>query len=150
MIDENKIVSQALEILRKRVTDKRGRILSQPKDARNLLKLELGAMEHEIFGVIALDTQMRYLDHEVLFRGSLLYTAVSPREVIKYAMRVNASALILYHNHPTGSKMPSPDDKQLTKILKDILHIIDVHVADHIIIAGDSVTSFNDLGIMPE
>jgi DNA repair protein RadC len=102
-----------------------------------------------VFGVVALDTQLRYIDHEVLFRGSLLYTAVLPREVVKYALAKNAATLVLYHNHPTGSKMPSPGDKELTEILCNILRVVDVYVHDHIIVAGESINSFNELGIMP-
>lgn len=139
-----------MEILRKRVAAKRGKFLSSSNDVHNLLKLELATLEHEVFGVIALDTQLRYINHEVLFRGTLLYTAVLPREVVKYALQHNASFVIFYHNHPTGTKMPSPGDKELTKILFDILRVVDVHVYDHMIVAGDDVTSFKDLGIMPQ
>jgi DNA repair protein RadC len=143
------IVEQAMAILHNRIA-KRGKFMAQPEDVRKLLTLSLGLMEHEVFGVVALDNQLRYIDHEVLFRGSLLYTQVSPREVVKYAIKHNAACVILYHNHPTGSKMPSPGDKELTKHLFDILRVIDVHVFDHIIVAGNEITSFKQLGIMPE
>lgn len=149
MTKDDEIVKQAIAILHSRVA-KRGNFLAQPEDVKKLLTLSLGSMQHEVFGVIALDNQLHYVDHEVLFRGSLLYTQVSPREVLKYAIKHNAACVILYHNHPTGSKMPSPGDKDLTQILFDILRIVDVHVFDHIIIAGDQMTSFRDLGIMPE
>lgn len=148
MTNEDSIIQQAIAILHDRLK-KRGNFMTSPEDVRKLLTLNLGVMEHEVFGVIALDNQLRYVDHEVLFRGSLLYTQVSPREVVKYAIKHNAACVILYHNHPTGSKMPSPGDKELTQILFDILRIIDVHVFDHIIIAGNQMTSFKDLGIMP-
>ena len=148
MNKDDEIVKQALAVLHKRVA-RRTKFITSSNDVMNLLKLSLGSLEHEVFGVVALDTQLRYIDHEVLFRGSLLYTAVLPREVVKYAMAKNAAVLVLYHNHPTGTKMPSPGDKELTKILCDTLRVIDVHVYDHIIVAGESITSFNELGIMP-
>jgi DNA repair protein RadC len=148
MNKDDEIVKQALEVLHKRVA-KRTKFITSSNDVVNLLKLSLGTLEHEVFGVVALDTQLRYIDHEVLFRGSLLYTAVLPREVVKYALAKNAATLVLYHNHPTGSKMPSPGDKELTEILCNILRVVDVYVHDHIIVAGESITSFNELGIMP-
>lgn len=127
----------------------RGEFLSQPDDVMNLLKLSIGKLEHEVFGVILMDVSNRYVNHEVLFRGTLLHTAVSPREVVKYALKHNASRAIFYHNHPTGSLQPSPGDRELTKILKDILFVIDVLVVDHIIVAGTGTMSFQANGLMP-
>ena len=81
-----------------------------------------------------------------MFQGTIDSTTVYPREVVKEALRLNATKVILAHNHPSGNSDPSPQDIELTKKLKEILQIIDVKVLDHIIV-GDEITSFADMGI---
>lgn len=145
---ETSIINQAIAILMRRIR-KSGNLFLQPEDVVKLLKLSTSELEHEVFGVILLDTSQRYITHEVLFRGTLLYTAVPPREVVKFALKHNASRVILYHNHPGGSTRPSPSDIDLTKKLYDILNVVDVLVIDHIIIAKGLHVSLNQLGVMP-
>jgi DNA repair protein RadC len=140
---EDLVVSQALQILDKRIKNA-GDLLRRHSDIRNFLALNISELEHEVFGVILLDTRNRYITHEVLFRGTLLHTAVSPREVVKFALKHNASKMVLYHNHPVGPLTPSNADKDLTKCLTDILKVIDVQVVDHVIVYRDKSYSFND------
>jgi DNA repair protein RadC len=81
-----------------------------------------------------------------MFQGTIDSTTVYPREVVKETLRLNATKVILAHNHPSGNSDPSQQDIGLTKKLKEILQIIDVKVLDHIIV-GDDITSFTDMGI---
>jgi DNA repair protein RadC len=83
-----------------------------------------------------------------MFRGSVNCATVHPREVVKEALRLNAAAVVLAHNHPSGDSTPSPQDIELTKKLKDILQVIDVRVLDHLIV-GHEVTALSDTGQLP-
>jgi DNA repair protein RadC len=82
-----------------------------------------------------------------MFRGSINYATVHPREVVKEALRLNAAAVILAHNHPSGDNSPSPQDIDLTHKLKNILQVIDVRVLDHLVV-GEEVNAFSDLGLL--
>jgi len=79
-------------------------------------------------------------------KGLIDSTVVHPREVVKEALRLNAASVILAHNHPSGSSNPTRQDIEITRILKNILLVIDVLVLDHIIV-GDDVTSLSDKGL---
>ncbi len=83
-----------------------------------------------------------------MFRGTLSQTSVYPREVVKRALVHNCAAVILAHNHPSGSIEPSRADEYLTQTLKTSLAIIDVRVLDHIIVGGDATTSFAERGLL--
>ena len=80
-----------------------------------------------------------------MFFGTIDSTVVHPREVVKEALRVNAASVIFAHNHPSGSSSPTRQDIEITRMLKNILLVIDVLVLDHIIV-GDDVTSLSDKG----
>ena len=80
-----------------------------------------------------------------MFRGSVNCATVHPREVVKEALRLNAAAVILAHNHPSGDSNPSSQDIDLTRKLKDILQVVDVSVLDHLVV-GDEVSSLADSG----
>jgi DNA repair protein RadC len=75
-------------------------------------------------------------------------TAVYPREVARRALELNAAAVILSHNHPSGTAEPSRADEHLTQQLKSVLALIDVRVLDHLIVAGGGVLSFAERGLM--
>ncbi|NEV60410.1 hypothetical protein G3446_00625 [Thiorhodococcus minor] len=109
--------------------------------------LRLGTLEHEVFGVVWLDHKHRVLAIEELFRGTLDGAAVHPREVVKRALKVNAGACLIWHNHPSGISEPSPSDRLLTQRLKDALSLVEVRVLDHIIV-GETCTSLAEEGIL--
>lgn len=119
-----------------------------PQQVKQYLQLSLSQLDREVFGVMFLDTQNRLLAYETLFEGGLMQTSVHPREVVKRALAHNAAAVILSHNHPTGVAQPSRPDQQLTQTLKDALHLIDVRVLDHIIVAGQHTYSFSEQGML--
>ena len=122
--------------------------LSSPSKVRDYLSLTLGHLEHEVFVALFLDAQNRLLASEELFRGSLTQTSVYPREVVKRALRANAAAIIFAHNHPSGVAEPSRADELLTANLKSALALVDVRVLDHLIVAGRSIVSFAERGLL--
>jgi len=122
--------------------------LTSPGAVRDLLRLKLAGLPHEVFICIQLDAQHRVIAVEELFRGTLTQTSVYPREVVKAALRANAAAVIFAHNHPSGAAQPSRADELLTRNLKDALAMVDVKVLDHFIVAGNQALSFAERGLL--
>lgn len=123
--------------------------LNTPSSVRMYLKLKLAGLEHEEFHVIWLDAQNRLIAFDRMFTGTLTQTSVYPREVVKAAMRHNAAACILAHNHPSGIPEPSRADELLTRTLKATLTVVDVKVLDHFIVAGNNTPlSFAERGLL--
>jgi DNA repair protein RadC len=117
------------------------------QSAVSYLRARLGTQTNEVFCVLALDSQNRLIAVEQVQRGSVNRTAVFPRQVAEASLKHRATAVILAHNHPGGSPLPSAADRQLTKRLKNILGDLDIVVHDHIIIAGqDQYYSFAETG----
>ncbi|EJN21599.1 MULTISPECIES: RadC family protein [unclassified Pseudomonas] len=122
--------------------------LENPQVVRDYLKAMLRHEPHEVFGCLFLDSKHQVLNFEALFRGSIDNTSVHPREVVKRALANNAAAVILCHNHPSGSTDPSQADRLLTKRLQKALELIDVRVLDHFIIGDGEPLSMAECGWM--
>lgn len=144
---EQAVIDAALAILSRRLREP-GAVVTCPGAARELLRLHLGQCERERFGVLFLDTQSAVLAFEVLFEGSLATTSVHPREVVRRALQLNAGAVILAHNHPSGKAVPSRADEALTQTLKAALQLVDVRVLDHLVIGWPAVCSMAEAGLM--
>ena len=144
---DDAVIATAITILRERLY-REETVLSSPKDVRNLLTLHLAEYEHEVFGCLFLNSQNGLIEMEDMFRGTLTQTSVYPREVVKKALAVNAGAVILYHNHPSGNPEPSHADKALTETLCKALAMVDVKVLGHFIVAGTKITSFAERGLL--
>lgn len=95
-----------------------------------------------------LDVQNRLIALEEMFRGTLTQTSVYPREVAVRALHHQAAAVVLAHNHPSGSVQPSRADEALTQALKAALALLDVRVLDHIVVAPGEVLSFAERGLL--
>jgi len=109
-----------IEMARRSLSEQMGErdAMTSPRAVREYLTLSLGGRDHEVFVAMFLDAQNRLLGSEELFRGTLTQTSVYPREVVKTALRYNAAAVILAHNHPSGLAEPSRADELLTQTLK--------------------------------
>ena len=142
----DEVLCHARRLLANRV--RRGATMSSPQAVKDHLRLELGALEHEVFCVLFLDAQHRIIALKQLFRGTVSQTSVYPREVVKEALSVNAAAVIFAHNHPSGSVEPSRADEFLTQTLKTALALVDVRVLDHLVVAGADVVSFAERGLL--
>ena len=122
---------------------------SSPGMVRDWLRLKLAGERHEIFMALWLDAQNRLLRAEQLFAGTLTQTSVYPREVVRKALEINAAAVILAHNHPSGVAEPSVADELLTRSLREALALVDVKVLDHFIVAGNQPPlSFAERGLL--
>lgn len=126
----------------------RSTVVDRPEAVRAFLGLQLRGQARELFAVLFLDTQNRLIRYDELFGGTLNQTAVYPREVARRALELNAAAVILAHNHPSGVAEPSHADRALTQSLMRTLETIDVRVLDHLIVAGHVCYSFAEQGLL--
>lgn len=145
MTDEE-IMNRAEEIARTRLIGLES--MSNPSMTRRYLMLLVNSLQHEVFGILYLDSQHRVIGREELFRGTIDGASVYPREVVKAALLKNAAAVIFYHNHPSGEPEPSMADRQITRRLVDALSLVDIRVLDHVIVGGDKTVSFADRGMI--
>ncbi|MBL8297793.1 MAG: DNA repair protein RadC [Rhodanobacteraceae bacterium] len=145
-IPEATILAAAEDVLRLRL-EREGDVKT-PRDAAEFLRLRLGHLPHEEFHVLWLDNRHRVLATERLFNGTVDGSAVFPREVVRRALEVNASAAILAHNHPSGVCEPSESDRRITSDLRAALMLIGVRVLDHLIVGAGSTVSLAERGAL--
>jgi DNA repair protein RadC len=107
-------------------------------------------LKKENFKVLFLDAKNQILEEKTLFEGTVDSSAVYPREIIKDALRYDASSLIFVHNHPSGDPEPSPCDKDITRDLVFAARVMQLKVLDHIIIGSNCYFSFADQGLIEE
>lgn len=144
---EDTIITEAISILADRMK-KPGRALTCPEETRDFVTLKLAEQEREVFACLFLDNRHRVIKYVELFYGTIDGACVYPREVVKAALKVNAAAMILCHNHPSGSTEPSQADRALTGRLKEALELVSVRVLDHIIVGGVETVSMAELGMV--
>ena len=125
-----------------------GVVFDAPQRVREFLTLHLAPRDREAFAVLFLDGQHALIEFAVLFEGTLTQTAVYPRELVRHALRLNAGAVILAHNHPSGVPEPSRADEFLTRTLRDALALVDIRVLDHCIVGRLTVVSMAERGML--
>lgn len=132
---ENKIINLALKILSKKAR-LNNELLTSPEVVGDYLALANSQHDQsrERVSIVYLDSQHRLISHKIVAEGTLMTTSVYPREIVKEALALNAAAIILSHNHPSGILTPSDSDIRLTKTIRDALALIDCRVLDHIIV----------------
>ncbi len=145
-VSDAQVLSWAETILEQRF--QRSNYLTHPGDAQDYLKVILAHHSTELFGMIFLDNQHGILGFNVLFQGTIDGAAVYPREVVKTALKRDAAAVVLAHNHPSGIAQPSLADRTITQRIISALDTVDIRVLDHLIIAGNQTVSFAELGIL--
>lgn len=123
-------------------------VFDSPQAVQHYLQLHLAGRTHEVFAVLFLDSGNRLIAMEELFRGTLTQTSVYPREVVLRALHHHAAAVVLAHNHPSGSVQPSRADEALTQTLKAALALVDVRVLDHMIVAPGAALSMAEQGLV--
>lgn len=141
---------QILDAARQVIDQKmqRGAAFTSPLLVKEYLVTKLSGFEHEVFAVLFLDSQHRLIEYVEMFRGTIDSASVYPREVVKEALMLNAAAVIISHNHPSGNPEPSSADKALTQRLKETLALVDVRTLDHIVVGGADTTSFAERGLL--
>jgi len=145
-VEKETVFRLALRMLSSR--HNRGRELKSPTDTQAYLRLRLGELGNEHFGCLFLDNRHRILGVRELFCGTIDGTAVYPRVVVQEALNVNAAAVILYHNHPSGVAEPSQADERITRRLKAALGLVDIRLLDHFIVSADDSTSLAARGLV--
>jgi DNA repair protein RadC len=138
IIDQAKIIMQNSAIY---TCDNAGKITSC-RAAAELMRLTIGVTNQEKFAVALLNQQHRVISCEVLFIGTINSASVYPRDIAAAALKSDAVAVIIAHNHPSGLAEPSSSDLAITKAIKAGLNLFDIQLLDHIIVAGDSHYSF--------
>jgi DNA repair protein RadC len=143
-------LSAVMELARRALSQqlRHAPVFDSPAKVKDFAALQLGGLGHEVFAVLFLDSQHRLLEWRELFRGTLTQTSVYPREVVRHAMDLNAGAVILAHNHPSGLAEPSRADEFLTESLKNALALVDVRVLDHLVVGMGKVVSFAERGLL--
>lgn len=124
----------------------RGASFQDPATSRAFFRDKLAGLLHEVFAVAFLDTRHRLIEYAELFQGSIDGAEVHPREVVRHAIRCNAAAVVIAHNHPSGSPDPSAADKAVTGRLKQALSLVDVRLLDHVIVGGLQTVSLAERG----
>ena len=139
-----------LELARRAVAQRLSErtVLSDPAAVKEYLQLHLAQRSHEVFAVLFLDAQNKLLTMKEMFHGTLTQTSVDPREVVIAALQHQAAAVVLSHNHPSGTVQPSRADEALTQTLKAALALVDVRVLDHIIVGQGETLSMAERGLV--
>lgn len=145
---EQCIIDHALSIIESKLKTIEDLVATNTSLVGDYLKIQTSLLEREVFGILYLDNRHRLLANEILFTGTVNAASVYPREVIKSALFKNASAVILYHNHPSGDAEPSQADKSITKKISDALEVLDIRTLDHFIIGHDEYFSFSNRGLI--
>jgi DNA repair protein RadC len=137
----------ARRYLKERLRGKR--YLHSSDQVKEYLLHSMRGLKKEVFTVIFLDSSHAVIDSETISEGTINNTTVYPRELLLRALNHNSAALIVAHNHPSGSLQPSKQDRHLTRTLFLAASFLDIHLLDHLII-GDGSFSFADHGLMDE
>ncbi len=150
--DEKQILSQAEEILTK-VMERNSLYKTELQASESdivgrYLQNKIGCEEREHFVVLFLDNQNCLIKAETLFSGSISSTSVYPREIIKRALELNAAAMIVGHNHPSGCLEPSFADRNITLQIKEAAKLMGIQLLDHFIVSPNKHLSFSSLGII--
>lgn len=122
-------------------------VINSPADAAALVQYEMAALEQEHLRVMLLDTRNHVLDLVEVYKGSVNSSQVRVGEIFKVAVRRNATALIVVHNHPSGDPTPSPDDVAVTRAIVQAGKLLDVDVLDHLVIGQGRWVSLKERGL---
>lgn len=143
---QQRIIDKALALLESRLISSDA--LTSPGRVRQYCQLQLGHERDEHFACLFLTAQHHAIAFERQFRGSIDGAAVYPRVIVRRCLELNAAAVILVHNHPSGVSEPSAADRNITERLQRALQLIDVRVLDHIIVSAGGSTSFAEMGLL--
>lgn len=126
----------------------RGMSFKEPSVACDYFRDKLVSQEREVFAAVMLDTRHRLIEYVELFFGTIDGAEVHPREVAKCALRLNAAAVIVAHNHPSGETEPSAADRAVTLRLKQSLALLDIRLLDHVIVGVRESLSMARKGLL--
>ncbi len=119
-----------------------------PNDLFSYIESQLRFQPREQFYIIMLDTRNRIIRHVLISSGGLSSSVIQPRDVFREAVKANAAAIVLVHNHPSGDALPSEADRTSTQRLTEIGQMMGVEVLDHIVVGAEGSVSLRSLGLM--
>ena len=126
-----------------------GNFIGSHRDAAHSLAHRMRDLPRETFAVIFLDTRHRIIATEEMFTGTINSSMVAPREVVKRALQLNATAILIAHNHPSGNATPSANDRQVTREVKTACNLMEIELLDHVIFGANETFSLQSNGLMP-
>ena len=142
-------IAAALELgIRRNSEENRKFIVTHSSDVANYLRAKLEHKKHEVFVAVYLNRSNKIQHHEVISTGGITGTVADPRIILKKALEHDATAIILCHNHPSGSLKPSRADEELTYKIKEAARYFDISILDHIIVSDEGYYSFADEGLL--
>ena len=147
VVTELKIVKAASERIAKGKINQQN-ILSSWNDILDYCRTTMAFHDKEQFRILFVDKKNRIIADEVQQTGTVDHTPVYPREIVKRALELSASAIILIHNHPSGDPAPSKADIEMTARVKEIASSMDIVLHDHIIVGKQGHTSFRGMGYL--
>lgn len=142
--EQRTLVTLALSVLEQR--HRPGTALGRPAEVTEYLRLKLGDRGNEVFGCLFLDTRHQLISAEEMFQGTIDGATVYPRVVLQRALNVNAAAVILFHNHPSGVAEPSEADRTITLKIAKALALVDIRLLDHLVVTCGSHVSLAERG----
>lgn len=125
-----------------------GTILNNSQLTQQFLADRLRCYTNEVFCCLFMDNRFRLIQFEELFHGTINEASIYPREIVKRSLAHGAAKIILAHNHPTGLSEPSNADKEVTKLIKAALALVDIAVVDHVIVGNPGCFSFANAGLL--
>lgn len=138
--EQSRLIEQAETLMRSRIRAD-GTQLSDPSTAGSMFQYRLATHEREVFSVAYLNSRHKVLAVEDLFAGTLDGAEVHTRELVKRALETNSAAIIIAHNHPSGSLEPSAADRSVTARCKQALALVEIRLLDHFVVSADGYTS---------
>lgn len=127
-----------------------GELLREPEHLRDFWRAKIGMLQHEVFAVAYLDSACKLLRDgvEILQEGTTNRAAVYPRRIIEAALRREAAALVLAHNHPNGDVQPSEQDKVITRAIVLAAETVELRILDHLVVSQQEAFSFREAGLL--
>lgn len=143
-------IAAALELGRRRHSSEflEKTSIKNSSEIANYLKVILKDYTHEVFGVVFLNRANKIINFQIISTGGLTGTVADPRIILKKAIEVEATSMVLSHNHPSGNLKPSRADEELTEKIKHAAAYLDIKVVDHIIVSEEGYYSFADEGLL--
>lgn len=146
-VDEKIIINQAIRIIDSKLRTKNV-YFNNASLVKQYLRLQLEPCEREHMTAFYLDTQLRLIEYKRVFSGLVNSCPISAREFIKDALNLNATAIILAHNHPSGDAQPSQEDIKATLKMKDALNVFEIKLIDHFIVGHNQINSLTELNLI--
>lgn len=148
---EDEILAKAGRILEQRAVYNSDAIsLTSPPEVLGLIRTKMALHRNEVFVVMYLDNKHSLIEYKEQFLGTIGGCSVYSRVIVQDALKLNAAAIVLAHNHPSGLVELSEADKSITRTITEATALVDVRVLDHIIVGSNSnaYTSFAEQGLM--